>query len=1457
MLLKRLYIRCGVDPNKILQIATSATLNTENQEQFKTFCSQLFSKSENLVTIIRGEQSKPVTQEQKPPKTRASIEDIASMATDRPLIQINKDGNQELIVDSEYCKVLRGWLAGLANPAVLDIETDIPAKLLLSGLPHAPIMHELAALLWKKKRLSLPELAESLFKEVNLTTLKGTLNLLNLAASARDAAGSYPFLPHRIHVLVRPAEGATMCIDENCNGPEEHKITGFGCIAPGLHELCKFCEKPAYAMLRCNNCGETMLTDDLRRALSSSTPASIFKLELSGKFINETSFCSNCDSPKDEIRGLWSDQAFTLSIVAETVLTEMPPFASGRNVNLPGKGRRLLAFSDSRQEAARLGPRLTLQHERQILRAALLEILSNAPVSNETTTKFIQAQIIDVERQLNDQNLDGAMRLIFEGELKRFREMEAGLLAGGPIKTWLAALSKSPLINEILDRESSGNHEALTWGQQSWNENRERNLDNLGKLVFLELSRPLRKVHSLEALGIVQMNYPGIEKLSPPEQLIAELLDEKLAQWLSKNWVNVVAILLDTLRLDGCISSGDESLDLDFIEDGNFVGKWCSENEASSYVTRFVQVVTSEKIQGRRRNFLENLLRAQEYPEPKMDSTVSLVLRHIFRQLHEKAVPTDEIAPVRGSLSFLERSQQQFGDGPSANCIRIKFPELSMQRPTKLYRCNKTGHIWSRTIDYSAPERGCQNTLEEVTEEQLDTDPRIGRLRRDYRSSPVFKTGLWAEEHSAQLSSKETRRLQELFKLGIRNILSATTTMELGIDIGGLSSVLLGNIPPGKANYLQRAGRAGRRADGSSLVITFARPRPYDKAVFRDFGKFLDAKLRKPTIFLNRKRIVLRHVNAFLLGEFFRELLPDNARAGAMKAFGSVGIFCNLPMPQKWDAKERDETLQGRGKDFFPDLSNSWWQSGQQNLTVQFCSYLEWAKMHPETLKLQMENLLQGTPFLHLLQNWEEFFDAVKYEFESALKTWLEDYDDLHKSWEKSKNAKQANAVRYQLLNLFDTTVIEALAEKRFVPRYGFPIGLHKLKVLVANESKTRVSESEAYRMERASLLALREYVPGSQLMAGGKVLTSRGVLKSWLGAKDTNKLGMRGWLGLCVEDHHFYSIREKPTKCMVCSSSLKMPPVALLFPKHGFSTAAWDPPRWSTDVDKVGQVQTASMTFANLEEIPACNDFGGIVNLIAFTREEGEILVYNTGDEGNGFALCTKCGYSDSMPRIKNGKKELPSDFKKHAPLYFPKRHIRCWAAEETPFIDSQIYAAHENTDILLLDFSKCIPPTLCNDEALMTTLGYAVRNAGARMLELDARELGVLVIPVAEGKGLGPAIYDTSSGGAGHVLELVQQQTNLMSSAYELLFVNEEHERICKTACLDCLLSFDTQRAMEEGNLVSERGRKVLKALLNGETPKDDVAQIPHPGIQTNDISQQDLLARAQAKMAKRKKN
>ena len=99
----------------------------------------------------------------------------------------------------------------------------------------------------------------------------------------------------------------------------------------------------------------------------------------------ETSQCPNCDAGRDDIRPFSSGTPLPLSLAAETLLSEMPEFpAAGKGSNswLPAVGRRLLTFSDSRREAARLGILLTNQHEQQVVRSAILEVIEKSEIGD-------------------------------------------------------------------------------------------------------------------------------------------------------------------------------------------------------------------------------------------------------------------------------------------------------------------------------------------------------------------------------------------------------------------------------------------------------------------------------------------------------------------------------------------------------------------------------------------------------------------------------------------------------------------------------------------------------------------------------------------------------------------------------------------------------------------------------------------------------------------------------------------------------------------------------------------------------------------------------------------------------------------------------------------------------------------------------------------------------------------
>ncbi|MEU8425074.1 DEAD/DEAH box helicase [Micromonospora sp. NPDC048835] len=187
----------------------------------------------------------------------------------------------------------------------------------------------------------------------------------------------------------------------------------------------------------------------------------------------------------------------------------------------------------------------------------------------------------------------------------------------------------------------------------------------------------------------------------------------------------------------------------------------------------------------------------------------------------------------------------------------------------------------------------CRGHLQVVRDDTAPDD----YYRRLYLDSPVFRvvTG----EHTGMLTRAQRETVEKEFRDGVRytdpNVLSCTPTLEMGIDIGALSAVVLASLPHGPANYVQRAGRAGRKS-GNALVLTLVGRTERDRYYLADPRDMIAGQIVPPGCFLSAVEILRRQYLAHLIDLAARGrlagVLPMPRRAHVL--FGPTGWLTGL-----------------------------------------------------------------------------------------------------------------------------------------------------------------------------------------------------------------------------------------------------------------------------------------------------------------------------------------------------------------------------------------------------------------------------------------------------------------------------------------------------------------------------------------------------------------------------------
>ncbi len=1243
-------------------------------------------------------------------------------------------------------------------------------------------------------------------------------------------ASDLPLVPHRLHFLVRAPEGLSVCLNPHCSGRDERRIPSIGCLQP-IGDRCRYCGHILLPVHRCDNCGEWALAAhekqdtftlepgyyaesaeqrtyylltrpkdlDLEEVVVDSEAGEIHGHGAAGVSLwkapresaeSQVQHCPTCRSSwasadgeeqqpewKRTCRSLVGGRPFALSVTAETVLHDLPPYRGISRHWKPSGGRRLLSFSDSRASAARLGPLLTQQHEMRVVRASMARCAQDLTPAG--TAEYLASEVDRLKKQMASPRLLPELKQHLGAELQEKQVKLQRAKVGTSFTDYARLVTQRGELIQILDRDTAERHNADNYGQSEWERNGKEIKDHIEGLIAKELERPLKKRASVESVGLIEVVYPGIDSLGIPP-LLEEKLSSNVRPKIAEVWPEFVALLLDSARRDSCVAWSHKTPGRTWLGESPLPGRWLTRTRGGWVAAAFVGATRRQL----RRTFAFNMLHTAGCVDSQLECLSEEILCAVFDQLFQLA------GKIGHGFAWLRNDDHHQTEPEEADkAIQILLDQLSVRSPAQLYRCEATGTVWAHSALGWVPIEGCLGTLRAITPEELDKDARWGRARRELKESPIFSEGLWAEEHSAQLSPQENRRLQNLFKKGIRNVLSSTTTMELGIDIGGLNGVLLSNVPPGPANHRQRAGRAGRRSDGSAVVVTYARNSEYDRQVFRRFGDFLKRGLRKPTVFLDRERIIRRHLHAVLLSEFLRSKQPE--KTGAMHAYGKMGAFCGVKtIPSRWTRVSEPKPL---------------WSPEGINVADQFIEFLGQLQTADGGFQSRLFHLSEHTVLSTIgeLDSWREFVGSAVDVFRKAIDEWTRDVEQLREVWneipsqpatDKNREMAKANSIRHMIRALCEITVIERLADRRFLPRYGFPINLQSLTVRKAIEGSRRdySAPDERYRLERSSLLALREYVPESRVLVGGRVATSRGLRKHWTDNNLDRALGLQYFSLECPEEHVY--IRQSPDEtCPRCGSApAKGKTRQLVFPRFGYTTAGWDKMPLGTNLERIGKQSVCPIAFAEHGGGKTVEDFGGIRKARITYREEAELLVRNAGRRGCGFAICTRCGFAMSEVDYGQGRMNLLKDFHKHASVFSSNPASFCWGKGEqtAPVLRNRVLAARELTDMALLEW----PGATSNEYDGLYSLGRALVLAGARLLELDERELGMELIPLRD-KNVGIVIYDTAPGGAGHCQRLIDLGREWIEATQNILYVDDKHHSRCKKACLDCILDFSGQ--------------------------------------------------------------
>ncbi len=663
----------------------------------------------------------------------------------------------------------------------------------------------------------------------------------------------------------------------------------------------------------------------------------------------------------------------------------------------------------------------------------------------------------------------------------------------------------------------------------------------------------------------------------------------------------------------------------------------------------------------------------------------------------------------------------------AARPLQVSKRVIRLAKATSGWRCRKCS-IWRPyRAETCLASTGCSGEGEDIRQSTFDADNYYVDLYTADRPRRLRSL-----EHTAQIDQEERAKREQSFKAGYVETLVCSPTLELGVDIGSLYSVLMRNAPHGPANYIQRAGRAGRRLR-IGFVTTFCSTGPHDRHCFEDPAWLVRGEFRPPIVRLANDKILARHVRSFALEELnqdFSWLMGDLLEDAQNPATLKNDLYAPLI-----------EVLRSRGPEIASKASDVF--RGRESVGSVIAAF-------PDDLG-------------KAVQDWHVQVLRLHQEFHQ--------YSQIVRTRESDQKARaRQRAYRELTTDREKAFVLSYLSETGILPSYQFPTDTFSLDPGVGDTPTLR----------RPAWIALFEFAPGNMVYANGHKLKSiraffEGSRRSGPGDRGAEQSGQVERFCFC--DQCGFAARETTNSCPRCGTLINnQAEVALID---------------SFEAEENTQITSAEdsrqrLSFKREEHLLDSEASEATLYPYEFVamefRSRAHLLVTNwgkharRGGQGDRFDLCPNCG------------RHRPHGLADKKLEHWDENHRGICNGTPQPFILGYEFSA----DVLVVPVPAGIAPEDKDEgRAFCRTLGKALVVGAQEVLEIEADEIAYFQHPDGAG-GWTLVFYETAPGGAGYLEQLAKNLGSWTAAAQERLY-NHDCERACYRCLKSARNQFD----------------------------------------------------------------